>query len=288
MEAFNAHLQPFLTWLLRATVQAAVLVCLILLIQAVLGRKLGVRWRYCLWLVLLVRMALPWAPQSRVSLFNLLPASLSAQQQIPVTQEPIHAAPDMPVSAQSSGAKLEDQAAAVVVSSTAEGSEPATLGAPEMSRMPPAGRTLGMAALVALLPLVWLAGAFVLAAYVVISNIRLWRVVSYERPLTDQPTLDLLDCIVSPYLAHISPWIEIPGLENVADVLVQPTPPLTCIAQSSVSASTFQNGCSLRRSTWIRYPAAQAIRIAVARARPDALVATPEHGAAHLGGAVLE
>ena len=48
---------------------------------------------------------------------------------------------------------------------------------------------------VAMLPLVWLAGALVLALYVGACNFYLWWLVTRERPLTDQKILDLLeDC----------------------------------------------------------------------------------------------
>ena len=69
--------EPFFEWLTWTTLQESLLICVILLIQKALGYRLGVRGRYGLWLVLLVRLALPWAPQSRVSVYNLLPRSPS-------------------------------------------------------------------------------------------------------------------------------------------------------------------------------------------------------------------
>ncbi len=71
MESLSIHLQPFLDWLVRTTLQASLLIGLILLLQTALRTRLGVRWNYCLWLVLLARMAMPWMPESRISLFNL-------------------------------------------------------------------------------------------------------------------------------------------------------------------------------------------------------------------------
>ncbi|MFC1766201.1 M56 family metallopeptidase [Planctomycetota bacterium] len=193
MEALNTHLQPFLTWLLRGTLQATILICLILFIQAVLGRRLGIRWRYCLWLVLLVRMALPWAPQSRISMFNLLPTTISARQETPIVQESNHAAPALPMYTQPSMSEQGDQTVADSVGT--EGTENGSLPATHMPSVSPAKPTPGIAIVTTFLPFVWLAGAFMLAIYIVIGNIRLWWLVSYERPLTDQPTLDLLeDC----------------------------------------------------------------------------------------------
>jgi bla regulator protein BlaR1 len=71
MESFSIQLWPFFEWLLRTTVQASLLIILILLVQLMLRGKLGVRWHYCLWLLLLIRLVMPWAPESRVSIFNL-------------------------------------------------------------------------------------------------------------------------------------------------------------------------------------------------------------------------
>jgi len=66
--------QPFFDWLLQTTLIGSVVICLILLIQKTLGGRLGPRWCHALWLVLLMRMILPWAPSSRISLVNLIPS----------------------------------------------------------------------------------------------------------------------------------------------------------------------------------------------------------------------
>ena len=64
----------FLAWLGRTSLQASVLICMILLAQAVLRHRLPPRWRTCLWLLLVLRLALPWSPASSLSVYNLLPA----------------------------------------------------------------------------------------------------------------------------------------------------------------------------------------------------------------------
>jgi len=65
-------LQPFFNWLLQASWQAAILVFIILLLQKALRKFLPASWSFALWLVLLVRMLLPVAPSSPLSLFNYL------------------------------------------------------------------------------------------------------------------------------------------------------------------------------------------------------------------------
>jgi len=65
-------LQPFFNWLLQASWQAAILVFIVLLLQKAFRKFLPASWSFALWLVLLVRMLLPVAPSSLLSLFNYL------------------------------------------------------------------------------------------------------------------------------------------------------------------------------------------------------------------------
>lgn len=59
---------PGLVW--RASWQASVLVLLVLAAQWLCGRRLAPKWRYALWLLVVVRLLLPVTPPSRWSLFN--------------------------------------------------------------------------------------------------------------------------------------------------------------------------------------------------------------------------
>src|SRR5881628_2110819 len=54
----------------RASWQACVLAALVLLARRAFGARLSARWRYNLWLLVLVRLVLPVTPASRFSLFN--------------------------------------------------------------------------------------------------------------------------------------------------------------------------------------------------------------------------
>src|ERR1017187_3525558 len=65
--------------LLKASWQAAVLIVLVLLAQWALGRRLKPRWRYGLWLLVMLRLALPWTVPSAVSVFNLLRFSKASE-----------------------------------------------------------------------------------------------------------------------------------------------------------------------------------------------------------------
>lgn len=60
-------------WLWRANWQAAVLAGLVMLALVCCGSRLAPRWRYALWLLVVVRLCLPMLPESPVSVFNLWP-----------------------------------------------------------------------------------------------------------------------------------------------------------------------------------------------------------------------
>ncbi len=184
------QLQPFFEWLLRTTLQASLLICLILLFQVVLRSRLGARWHYCLWLLLLIRMAMPWAPQSRLSVFNLIPQSLPQRQTEYARQEVGDDSADSDV-ADKSTAESTTVSTTEVVQDTSK----AITVAPETGKEAQ-GRLKPVFSEVAdILPLIWLTGALALAVYVCASNFNLLRIVKRERPLTDQKILDLLeDC----------------------------------------------------------------------------------------------
>lgn len=49
----SEYLSGLLDWLWNSTIQASVVICVILCLQVLLRGRLAARWRYCLWLILL-------------------------------------------------------------------------------------------------------------------------------------------------------------------------------------------------------------------------------------------
>jgi len=206
MEALDVNLAAFLQWLLKGTLQGSLLVCLIMLIKVTLRERLPARWHYCLWLVLLVRLALPWAPQSRVSIYGLIPQSL-----------PSHRVASSPPVARSVGEDAKSDAprqqgsvdGALAAGQTGTSPQMGNKGADSAETRVPAttvasggpssrehSRGQRVAVLAAhVLAWLWLAGGVVLAGYILLRAVGLWRAVISERPVTDQQILDLLeDC----------------------------------------------------------------------------------------------
>jgi len=207
METFEANLGVFVQWLLRATLQGSLLVCLIMLIKLILRERLPARWHYCLWLILLIRLALPWAPPSRISIYGLIPGSSSAYRAI----SGLLAVRFDEAEGRSSTSIREGIAKRASVADQRRTSEPAQSGAADPAALQPSEKTSASAQgpsprassrdhrvigpVISMLTWVWLAGVICLAGYTLIRALGLWRAVASERPVTDQQILELLeDC----------------------------------------------------------------------------------------------
>jgi Tol biopolymer transport system component/beta-lactamase regulating signal transducer with metallopeptidase domain len=205
MEAFNIILSPFFQWLLKTTIQASVLICLILLVKITFRQKLPVRWHYYLWLILLVRLALPWSPQSRISIYNFVPQGSSQQESVPVA---IRNESDESVTSSSEfGADAKQAQSAQGETTGINTEQPESLITPEpvtvqrdtgTDKLPSVAEKTTPAITPnfwQILSFLWLMGVLALAGYISIRNIVLWRAIKKERQVTDQQVLELLeDC----------------------------------------------------------------------------------------------
>ena len=167
MEAFNTQLMRFFDWLLWASLQGTVLVILIVIIQKILRRRLPVHWHYLLWLLLLIRLAVPWLPESKISIFNLVPRSVQQGR---------------------------------IIESFSQSRSADPMGFYMHARSADAQQTIKESEAFSVrflraLPVVWLIGTVLIAGYVFMRSIGMWRTVKRERPITDSEILDLLeDC----------------------------------------------------------------------------------------------
>src|SRR6266581_5406298 len=162
---------PHLSLLLKASWQAAVLILLVLAVQWAFGRRLSPGWRYGLWLLVVIRLALPWTVPSTVSLFNFTSR----------------------ISAPISGARAIPRPPGSPALSPATAGQEVGAGEGNAPRLPAATSRSGW---VISWPLwLWLAGAGSLAVYLAISHRRIARRVKAQRPLVDARLLNLLeDC----------------------------------------------------------------------------------------------
>jgi len=149
------------SWIARTSAEAAVIVVIILGVQAALRNRLKPRWRYALWLVLVARLFMPWAPESPLSVFNLVD---KARETAPASYARIFEAEAAGLPAASGPAAT----APVVVSLRAE--------------------SLTVKGVLALL---WVLGMMAFLARVAFENIRFWRKLR-QAPAIEDAAIDAL------------------------------------------------------------------------------------------------
>ncbi|MED0997598.1 M56 family metallopeptidase [Bacillus mobilis] len=68
----NIYLPSFFDWMIETSIMASILVGLILCIKVLFRNKLTPRWQYMLWIILIIRLVLPWSPDSSYSIYSVL------------------------------------------------------------------------------------------------------------------------------------------------------------------------------------------------------------------------
>ncbi|HDR8432842.1 TPA: M56 family metallopeptidase [Bacillus cereus] len=68
----DIYLPAFFDWVIETSVMASILVGLILCIKVLFRNKLTPRWQYMLWIILIIRLVLPWSPDSSYSIYSVL------------------------------------------------------------------------------------------------------------------------------------------------------------------------------------------------------------------------
>ena len=164
----------------RASWQASVLAALVFAVQLTFGRRMPARWRHTMWLLVLVRLALPVVPSSPLSVFNLAP---QARPATPVAPAPDAFVAPTPV-AEHSNVRTN------VGMSVAGATVSADVTAPAVSEPPPMQRLwMGWSQVLAAC---WLAGAVLLALRITWATLRVSRMMRRLDRVTDPSVLQLL------------------------------------------------------------------------------------------------
>lgn len=164
----NAITELFWQILLRVSWQAAVLILVMLGLQWALGGRLTPRARSALWLLVVIRLAVPWSVPSALSPFNHFKVTGAILAM--------------------SGSRPAAQSEEITPSATALTETPAE------PRMITAGVQSSRETFW-WIPVAWGAGVLALGLYLLMTHYRLWRRVAFCRPLVDSDVLKLLeDC----------------------------------------------------------------------------------------------
>ena len=188
----------FLTLLGRDSLQGAILVLAVLLVQRLLGQRLTPRWRSLLWLLVIARLLLVVSIGSVASVFNLLPPATTARLAPPAPQATPASLPQHSPVAVSTTAPESPVAVAPLASSTAPVAASPLQLTPPTETVRPTAFTPAPSSHVnwpRILFLVWLAGAGGVAACVLAGSLRTGRKISQLVQVTDPRLISLLaDC----------------------------------------------------------------------------------------------
>lgn len=165
----NVYLPHFFDWLIETSLMASILVGFILCIKVLFRNKLTPRWQYMLWIVLMIRLLLPWSPDSSYSIYSLLSYSSSVSEVIPknmpATENIVNIESDR---------KVELESNSKMVTKTSE---------PEVKVSSEKQTTFSLYKLALY---VWLAGVIVLAAITFLTNRRLYSYIKKQPDITDE------------------------------------------------------------------------------------------------------
>ncbi len=191
-------LESILFGVFEASWQASILALLVVLLQKTLRSRLNPRWSYALWMVVLLRLALPNVPESPVSLFGHTQADGAAEIQ------PVLVDPSFDVS------PLNTLAAADPIAEL-----PANPMVPARSEP----------SLTAILAIVWAAGALILLALIFRANRRFLMKIRRGVEITDHFIMEILAAAKSDLKIrrHVR-LVESPEIQSPAIVgIVKPT-----------------------------------------------------------------
>ncbi len=165
----NVYLPHFFDWLIETSLMASILVGFILCIKVLFRNKLTPRWQYMLWIVLMIRLLLPWPPDSSYSIYSLLSYSSSVSEVIQKnTPSPENTVNDE----MQHTVELEQNAETVTKNSE-----------PEVNVSSEQQTTLSLYKIALY---VWLAGVIVLAVITFITNRRLYSYIKKQPDITDE------------------------------------------------------------------------------------------------------
>jgi bla regulator protein blaR1 len=156
MDPLLLGLSTFSPWLMDYTIDISILICLIFFIRLFTFNKLPAWWHYSLWIILLLRMILPWRFENNFDIPNVVPISIDKN-----LFESILIEEESAISKITPGLSPDPQGWCIHVNDV--------------------------------LMFLWLAGIIFLGIYVLVKNIRFRNALNKEPMLTEKKVLDLLE-----------------------------------------------------------------------------------------------
>ncbi|HFK1751010.1 TPA: M56 family metallopeptidase [Bacillus cereus] len=172
----NIYLPHFFDWLIETSLMASILVGFILCIKVLFRNKLTPRWQYMLWIVLMIRLLLPWSPDSSYSIYSLLSYRSSVSEVIPKNMPATENIENI-----ESDRKVELESNPKMVTKTSE---------PEVEVSLEKQTTFSLYKLALY---VWLAGVIILATITFLTNRRLYSYIKKQPDITDEQAITVFN-----------------------------------------------------------------------------------------------
>ena len=174
--AYKCIPSSFFDWLIETSLMASILVGFILCIKILFRNKLTPRWQYMLWIVLMIRLLLPWSPDSSYSIYSLLSYRSSVSEVIPKNMRSTESKMNI-----ESDRKVELESHAETVTKSDK---------PEVNVSTEQQTTLSLYKIALY---VWLAGLIVLAVITFITNRRLYFYIKKQPDITDEQVVTVFN-----------------------------------------------------------------------------------------------
>lgn len=197
MDSFLHELQSVFWWVGRTSIDASILACLVFIAQSVFRRQLNAKWNHILWLLVVIRLLMPFAPQCPASIFNIIRLEQPAEEK-----------PRSLVAHVEPAAATEPGGQAQAASAGAETGGTSAPG-PTMTYSFAWQRALAV---------VWAVVTLLFAGRILFGHYRLSARVCRRRPVTNQAILELLEDCKDLIGVHVpmslveSPAVKTPAL----------------------------------------------------------------------------
>jgi beta-lactamase regulating signal transducer with metallopeptidase domain len=166
-----------ISWVIKSSIMASIWVILILLVKYALRNKLDAKWQYAIWILLIIRLLIPYDIQSPWSIYSLLPNNSVT---IPMVNQAINSIPD--INAPNSNISGNE------IRSTNDQSSINKQNKSNADR--PTSKDLSNGWIIAVL---WLAGVLILAILIIAANLRFYLKVRQETSVTDARISKLME-----------------------------------------------------------------------------------------------
>lgn len=208
MDQIMVNLYPAFKWMFHLSCTASILVLMILLVKILLKNKLGAKFHYAIWFILMLKLIVPFSHESSLSLFNIIPITAQDTNTFLFTNDFYTKTIYSPIVDQNNHTN-------VVLPPTEE--KVASSRSVIITILNNIKSYFKKISPYKFLSLIWISGMLLLSAYTMVISIIFNRKVSHSKELTDKNILNVLEeCKNKMNLKKPIPVIELEGIRSPA------------------------------------------------------------------------